>query len=242
MINLNMLPNSQQQQQYLQQYFAQPFLIGQQDGNSTQVGSMPRSYGPVQMPPNIPTSFTGRDYQAQPRYQKQSDAQSIRTDASTRGSEANPRVNDAVTRMTKMSLRGQSQASTATGEASNELVKKMNQSSHVTGVQSFGAIGHLKMDAETVIENAPFRELGRHCLAQNWYCIRIANVSSLDILWTRDMLLILLQIPYGITSEDILEFLGKNARVVPEEVGMSVHIIMDRASVSFFFPNHYYNC
>lgn len=29
-----------------------------------------------------------------------------------------------------------------------------------------------------------------------------------------------------------MEFLGKNAKVVPDDVGLSVHIIMDRASVS----------
>ena len=34
------------------------------------------------------------------------------------------------------------------------------------------------------------------------------------------------------TGENIMEFLGKNARVVPDDVGLSVHIIMDRSSVS----------
>lgn len=40
------------------------------------------------------------------------------------------------------------------------------------------------------------------------------------------------QIPYSVTGENIMEFLGKNAKVVPEDVGLSIHIIMDRASVS----------
>ena len=34
------------------------------------------------------------------------------------------------------------------------------------------------------------------------------------------------------TGENIMEFLGKNAKVVPDDVGLSVHIIMDRSSVS----------
>lgn len=34
----------------------------------------------------------------------------------------------------------------------------------------------LIMDAETAIENAPFVELGRHALAQNWCCVKISNV------------------------------------------------------------------
>ena len=33
------------------------------------------------------------------------------------------------------------------------------------------------MDAETAIEDAPFVELGRHALAQNWCCVKISNVS-----------------------------------------------------------------
>jgi len=33
------------------------------------------------------------------------------------------------------------------------------------------------MDAETAIEDAPFVELGRHALAQNWCCVKISNVG-----------------------------------------------------------------
>lgn len=33
-----------------------------------------------------------------------------------------------------------------------------------------------------------------------------------------------------------MEFLGKNAKVVPDDVGLSVHIIMDRSSVSQAVP------
>ena len=35
---------------------------------------------------------------------------------------------------------------------------------------------NLVIDAETAIENAPFVELGRHALAQNWCCVKISNV------------------------------------------------------------------
>jgi len=35
---------------------------------------------------------------------------------------------------------------------------------------------NLAIDAETAIENAPFVELGRHALAQNWCCVKISNV------------------------------------------------------------------
>jgi len=35
-----------------------------------------------------------------------------------------------------------------------------------------------------------------------------------------------------------MEFLGKNAKVVPDDVGLSVHVIMDRASVSYINQKH----
>ena len=38
-------------------------------------------------------------------------------------------------------------------------------------------IAALSMDAETAIEDAPFVELGRHALAQNWCCVKISNVG-----------------------------------------------------------------
>lgn len=44
------------------------------------------------------------------------------------------------------------------------------------GSQSMHDIHDLGMDAETAIENAPFVELGRHALAQNWCCVKISNV------------------------------------------------------------------
>lgn len=42
--------------------------------------------------------------------------------------------------------------------------------------QLMHGIHDLGMDAETVIENVPFVELGRHALAQNWCCVKISNV------------------------------------------------------------------
>lgn len=92
------------------------------------------------------------------------------------------------------------------------------------------------VDAETAIENAPFIELGRHALAQNWCCVKISNVLNpfINLECRRFSQLQLnrsVQIPYSVTGENIMEFLGKNAKVVPEEIGLSVHIIMDRASV-----------
>ena len=72
----------------------------------------------------------------------------------------------------------------------------------------------LMMDAETAIQNAPFVELGRTALAQDWSCIKIGNI------------------PYNVTSEELLEFLGKNADIVPERAGsIGVHVIMDRSTV-----------
>ncbi|KAI5810020.1 hypothetical protein DFH27DRAFT_170935 [Peziza echinospora] len=92
-------------------------------------------------------------------------------------------------------------------------------------------IAALSMDAETAIEDAPFIELGRHALAQNWCCVKISNI------------------PYSVTAENILEFLGKNAKIVPDDIGLSVHIIMDRASgktmdafVEFTCPKDAYRC
>jgi hypothetical protein len=43
----------------------------------------------------------------------------------------------------------------------------------------------LMMDAETAIQNAPFVELGRNSLAQNWSCVKIGNVLTLHSYLTR---------------------------------------------------------
>ncbi|KAF8476954.1 hypothetical protein BDZ91DRAFT_787566 [Kalaharituber pfeilii] len=100
-----------------------------------------------------------------------------------------------------------------------------------SGMKVIPTTSTLVMDAETAIENAPFVELGRHALAQNWCCVKISNI------------------PYSVTGENIMEFLGKNAKVVPDDVGLSVHIIMDRASgktmdafVEFTCPKDAYRC
>lgn len=100
-----------------------------------------------------------------------------------------------------------------------------------TAAKEILGVTNLAIDAETAIENAPFIELGRHALAQNWCCVKISNI------------------PYSVTGENIMEFLGKNAKVVPDDVGLSVHIIMDRASgktmdafVEFTCPKDAYRC
>lgn len=36
-------------------------------------------------------------------------------------------------------------------------------------------------DAETAIQNAPFIDLGRHALAQNWSCVRVGNVCIISV-------------------------------------------------------------
>lgn len=36
-------------------------------------------------------------------------------------------------------------------------------------------------DAETAIQNAPFIDLGRHALAQNWSCVRVGNVCIASV-------------------------------------------------------------
>lgn len=36
-------------------------------------------------------------------------------------------------------------------------------------------------DAETAIQNAPFIDLGRHALAQNWSCVRVGNVCIVPV-------------------------------------------------------------
>lgn len=36
-------------------------------------------------------------------------------------------------------------------------------------------------DAETAIQNAPFIDLGRHALAQNWSCVKVGNVCITSV-------------------------------------------------------------
>lgn len=50
-------------------------------------------------------------------------------------------------------------------------------SSPLTTPTTDSNINHfLFRDAETAIQNAPFIDLGRHALAQNWSCVRVGNV------------------------------------------------------------------
>lgn len=88
----------------------------------------------------------------------------------------------------------------------------------------------LMMDAETAIQNAPFINLGRNSLAQNWSCVKIGNVCSCSPI--AYSVLMRLQIPYNVTSEELMEFLGKNSNIVPEVAGsIGIHVIMDRSTV-----------
>ncbi|KAA8900029.1 hypothetical protein FN846DRAFT_782012 [Sphaerosporella brunnea] len=69
------------------------------------------------------------------------------------------------------------------------------------------------MDAETAVKHAPFVDLGRTALAQNWSCVKIGNI------------------PYNVTSEELLDFLGRNSNIVPEAAGsIGIHVIMDRST------------
>lgn len=49
--------------------------------------------------------------------------------------------------------------------------------SSATATKEILGATNLAIDAETAIENAPFVELGRHALAQNWCCVKISNVA-----------------------------------------------------------------
>ena len=88
------------------------------------------------------------------------------------------------------------------------------------------------MDAETAIQNAPFVELGRYALAQNWACVRVGNVCAVCHL-PCCLKLTSWQIPYNVTTSELTEFLGKNSNIVPDSAeSVGVHVIMDRSTVS----------
>ncbi|TGZ82458.1 hypothetical protein EX30DRAFT_394753 [Ascodesmis nigricans] len=71
----------------------------------------------------------------------------------------------------------------------------------------------LAMDAESAIHSAPFVELGKQTMKQAWACVKIGNI------------------PYNVTSEELMEFLGPNANLVPENMGsIGIHVIMDRST------------
>lgn len=99
-------------------------------------------------------------------------------------------------------------------------------------------------DAETAIQNAPFIELGRHALAQNWSCVRVGNVcTGVDLYYQPQILTILSlelkQIPYNVTTTELTDFLGKNSNIVPDSIGsLGVHVIMDRSTVSVPFGSY----
>ncbi|KAI9693343.1 MAG: hypothetical protein M1822_005339 [Bathelium mastoideum] len=108
---------------------------------------------------------------------------------------------------------------------------------HATTIESEAFFAYLDQlggqlslsDAFTLI---PFVEKARMAKPKNWGVIKITNVRHRVGLASR-LVINVLQIPYGTTKPEIVAFVGRNARLVPQPQGspwFAIHIIMDRST------------
>ncbi|KAI9791359.1 MAG: hypothetical protein M1835_000376 [Candelina submexicana] len=65
---------------------------------------------------------------------------------------------------------------------------------------------------EEASKKMPFIELARHAKPAEWGVLRIGNI------------------PYSVTKQEILAFLGRNAKIITPDLGCAIHIIMERAT------------
>ncbi|KAI9721267.1 MAG: hypothetical protein M1812_002429 [Candelaria pacifica] len=63
---------------------------------------------------------------------------------------------------------------------------------------------------EEASKKLPFIELARHAKPAEWGVLRIANI------------------PYSVTKQEILAFLGRNAKIITPDLGCAIHIVMER--------------
>ncbi|KAL9059633.1 MAG: hypothetical protein Q9206_001412 [Seirophora lacunosa] len=61
-------------------------------------------------------------------------------------------------------------------------------------------------------ENLPFVETARLAKPAEWGVLRIGNI------------------PYSLTKQEVLGFLGRNAKILTSDIGVPIHIIMDRTN------------
>ncbi|KAL8925051.1 MAG: hypothetical protein Q9208_003735 [Pyrenodesmia sp. 3 TL-2023] len=61
-------------------------------------------------------------------------------------------------------------------------------------------------------ENFPFIEAARRARPAEWGVLKIGNI------------------PYSLTKQEVLGFLGRNAKILTPEIGVPIHIIMDRTN------------
>ncbi|KAL9018459.1 MAG: hypothetical protein Q9185_004236 [Variospora sp. 1 TL-2023] len=70
-------------------------------------------------------------------------------------------------------------------------------------------------------DNLPFVEAARRAKPAEWGVLRIGNT---------DTFIHRLQIPYSLTKQEVLGFLGRNAKILTSDIGVPIHIIMDRTN------------
>ena len=81
-------------------------------------------------------------------------------------------------------------------------------------------------------ENLPFTENAKSSKPAEWGVMKIGNVSTSKMKVQRIacLLSLILQIPYDLTKEALLNFLGPHAKIITNDLGPPVHIIMDRST------------
>ncbi|KAL8837859.1 MAG: hypothetical protein Q9170_002377 [Blastenia crenularia] len=72
-------------------------------------------------------------------------------------------------------------------------------------------------------ENIPFVEAARQARPAEWGVLKIGNVSDTKKLLATG-------IPYSLTKQEVLGLLGRNAKIVTPDLGVPIHIIMDRTT------------
>ena len=84
----------------------------------------------------------------------------------------------------------------------------------------------------TLEGNLPFTANAKLSKPAEWGVMKIGNVSTSETKVQRIayLLALTLQIPYDLTKEALLNFLGPHAKIITNDLGPPIHIIMDRST------------
>ena len=84
----------------------------------------------------------------------------------------------------------------------------------------------------TLEANLPFTANAKLSKPAEWGVMKIGNVSTSETKAQRIayLLALILQIPYDLTKEALLNFLGPHAKIITNDLGPPIHIIMDRST------------
>ncbi|KAI9701230.1 MAG: hypothetical protein M1836_001899 [Candelina mexicana] len=110
----------------------------------------------------------------------------------------------------ELALEPASAAPTVLYRAGTDTMYPMNMGGPSSKYQDLTSRGQPSF--EEASKKMPFIELARHAKPAEWGVLRIGNI------------------PYSVTKQEILAFLGRNAKIITPDLGCAIHIIMERAT------------